>query len=72
MCIFILFSKLIRNHVLIFQVAEEGKKIGLLNVELADLKHKLSQNVELEKKIEELQNKLENAKSPKEASLPSL
>ena len=57
---------------LIFQVAEEGKKIGLLNVELADLKHKLSQNVELEKKIEELQNKLEDAKSSKKARLPNL
>ena len=68
----ILFSRLIENRLLIFQVAEEGKKIGLLNVELADLKHRLSQNVELEKKIEELQNKLKNAKSSKQASFPNL
>ncbi|XP_020241449.1 myosin-2 heavy chain-like isoform X2 [Asparagus officinalis] len=54
------------------KVAEESKKVDLLNVELIDLKHKLSQNVELEKKIADLQNKLENAKSskqPKDATI---
>lgn len=51
-----------------FQVAEESRKVDLLNVELDDLKHKQSQNVELEKKIARLEDKLEKAKSSKKAS----
>lgn len=51
------------------QVGEEGRKLELLNIELSDLRHKLSQNSELEKKIAELQKQLEDAKSSKQASL---
>lgn len=48
---------------------EEGKKLAKVNAELNDLKHKLSETVDMEKKIAELENKLANAKSRDEASV---
>lgn len=49
------------------KIAEEGKKINLLNAEVGDLKQNLSQNIELENKIAELQSKLEKSKSSRKS-----
>lgn len=55
-----------------FQAAKERRKVDHLNIELGALKHKQDLNNELEKKIAELENKLEKAKSSKKASLANI
>ncbi|XP_077253344.1 early endosome antigen isoform X2 [Tasmannia lanceolata] len=48
------------------QGIEEERKLALVNVELDDLKNKLSQTVEVEKKMAELENKLKSVNTKSE------